>query len=425
MQRERVMLVVVAHPDDESIIGGTLARYANEGIRVELITATRGEAGTIFDPSVATPENIAQVREEELRCACEVLGIQPARFLACGDGAVRECSENALEPIVRVIREERPQVVVTFGPEGLYGHPDHIASHALATMAWEQAGDPDAFPQHMAEGLSAYQPARLFYFVLVQSMVERWRQHADLAIDLNGETLQITGVPDEQITVSFDVSRFAERKATAWACHRSQTNPNSARNEMAEDDERAWMETEHFVLAGGRELVQERDGADLFGGLWPGMKRDADTSGIDTTGANDTAAIRRNIGSRLSYKRLFETFLRETQESDIEPLMEEFISEEQEGLSLLAGALRRLGHSVPTEETENKLLPQFWTRRTPLDQLEFVRQGTIKAAEWYAARAVDEKHSTPVRDVFAELAAVQRRRIATLDAFIQQLLGKG
>ncbi len=394
MADERVMLVVVAHPDDESIIGGTLARYADEGVRVELITATRGEAGTIFDPSAATPENIAQVREEELRCACEVLGIGPARFLECGDGAVRGCTDKALEPVVRVIREARPQVMITFGPDGMYGHPDHIASHQLATAAWEKAGDPNEFPQHEQKGLEPYQPARLFYFGLKQSLVERWKQHADLSVDLNGESLQITGVPDDQITVSFDVSAFAERKAAAWACHRSQRNPDSPSSAMSEEEDRAWMGAEHFILARGRDLVPARDGEDLFGGLSVVKK---------PTLRQDAAALKRNIGSRLSYLQLYKGILRELREQDLAPLLEQFVEEELEGLSLMAGAMRRLGQAMPTEATDEHLKAQFWTRRLPLDQVEYLRMGTVRAAEWYEARAGDAALSAGVQDIFAEL----------------------
>jgi len=422
MDNERVILVVVAHPDDESIIGGTLARYADEGVRVELITATRGEAGTIFDPSVATPENIAQVREEELRCACEVLGIRPARILDCGDGAVLDCTDDALEPIVRTIREERPQVVITFGPDGMYGHPDHIASHRLATTAWEEAGDPNVYPQHIEEGLEPYQPARLFYFGLKQSLVERWRQHADLSVDLKGETLQITGVPDDEITITFDVSAFAERKAAAWECHRSQRNPDFARNEMTDEEQESWMESEHFILAGGQELVPARDGLDLFGGL--GIVEEPDTRVMDRTARNDIAAMTSNISSRLAYLRLFQRILRELPERDWEPLLEQFIDEEQEVLSLLAGKLRKLGHAMPVDEPDGRLRSQFWKRRMPLDQVEFLQQGVQKAIEWYGERAGDTEHSPDVREMFGEMKEMQRRRLERLETFAERWRGK-
>jgi LmbE family N-acetylglucosaminyl deacetylase len=418
MTSERVILLVVAHPDDESIIGGTLARYADEGVRVELITATRGEAGTIFDSSMATPENIAQVREEELRCACEVLGIGPARFLNCSDGAMRGCTDKALEPVVRMIREVRPQVVITFGPDGMYGHPDHIACHQLTTLAWEKAGDASVFPAHEEKGLEPYQPARLFYFGLKQSLVDRWRQQADLSVNLNGESLQITGVPDDQITITFDVSAYAERKAAAWACHRSQWNSESPRSAAPEEEQQAWLGLEHFILARGRELSPARDGEDLFGGLNLGGAREAETA------RRDIAALKRNIGSRLSYLQLYQGVLRELPEQDLGPLLEQFVDEEQEGLSLLAGKLRRLGHAMPTEATDPHLKSQFWTRRLPLDQVEYLRHGTAKAAEWYEERAGDESLSAGVRATFAELGAMQRRRLERLDAFAARWRGE-
>lgn len=264
---QRTLLVVGAHPDDESIIGGTIARYAAMGARVIVVTATRGEAGTIFDPDIATPENIAQVREQELRCACQVLGAEPPRFLPCADGAVQLCEETALEPLVRLMRQERPQVVITFGPDGIYGHPDHVAISLLTTRAWQCAGDPTAFPEHFVEGLAPYQPARLFYFGLSRNMVERWKQYADLKVELNGQMLEFAGIPDEQITISFDNTPYLEQKFQAWACHRSQANPNAPRRRMPEEEERRFMAVEHFVLAAGVPLDPSRQGHDLFVGL--------------------------------------------------------------------------------------------------------------------------------------------------------------
>ena len=264
---QRTLMMVGAHPDDESIIGGTLARYAAQGVRVIVVAATRGEAGTIFDPSVATPDTIAQVREQELRCACEVLGAEPPRILSCADGAVQLCEEAALEPLVRLMRQERPQVVVTFGPDGIYGHPDHVAVSRLTTRAWHLAGDPTAFPAHFAEGLAPFQPARLFYFGLSRSTVEHWKQYADLKVELNGQLLEFAGIPDEQITLSLDNTPYLEQKLRAWACHRSQANPNAPRQRMPEEEQRRFMAIEHFVLAAGVPLDPSRQGYDLFAGL--------------------------------------------------------------------------------------------------------------------------------------------------------------
>lgn len=259
------LLLIQAHPDDENGIGGTLARYAAAGVRVILVCATRGEVGTIFNPSLATPETIAGVREQELRCSCAALGIEPPLFLACSDGAVRECGDAALEEVVRLVRQWRPQVLLSFGPDGIYGHPDHVAVSKLATRAWKLAGDPSAFPQQLAAGLEPHAPARLFYFELPASVIAVWSQFADLTVELNGEILPIRGVPDAEITLKLDVSHYAEQKMTASACHRTQMNPNSPINAMPAAATEQWTRWEHFVLAGGPPLPAGTD--DLFAGL--------------------------------------------------------------------------------------------------------------------------------------------------------------
>jgi N-acetyl-1-D-myo-inositol-2-amino-2-deoxy-alpha-D-glucopyranoside deacetylase len=266
MKSDRTVLVVLAHPDDENGMGGTLARYASEGVRVVLACATRGEVGTIFDPTLATPETIASVREQELHCSCAALGIELPLFLDCGDGAVRECSDVALEKVVRLVRQLRPQIIISFGPDGIYGHPDHVAVHHLATKAWGVAGDPATFPEQTAEGLAPYAPARLFYRELPQSLIDRWRQFADLTVELNGAILPIAGVPDEKMSAVMDVTPMVVQKATASACHRTQMNPNSPMRAMPEGTERQFMNMEHFVLGGGTPLPPGIS-SDLFAGL--------------------------------------------------------------------------------------------------------------------------------------------------------------
>jgi len=265
MEDSATILVVLAHPDDENGMGGTLARYASEGVRVVLVCATRGEAGTIFNPALATPETIAVVREQELRCSCAELGIEPPRFLDCSDGAVRECSDAALERVVALVRELRPQALITFGPDGIYGHPDHVAAHQLTTRAWQAAGNAAVFPQHRARGLLPWQPARLFYFALPTSLIKLWGQYGDLTVELNGKRLPITGVPDEQISLKLDVAPFLERKRRAWACHQTQMNPNAPLRQLPEELLERWQRWEHFVLAGGKPLPA--GSADLLAGL--------------------------------------------------------------------------------------------------------------------------------------------------------------
>ena len=145
---KKTILAIFAHPDDEAFgTGGTLARYAAEGHDVYLITATRGEAGQIAAPGLATPANLPFVRERELACACQIYGIHPPILLNYQDGQLAVVHQGqAVGKLVRHIREIRPDVVTTFGPDGIYGHYGHIAVHRWATIAVDLAADPDCFP---------------------------------------------------------------------------------------------------------------------------------------------------------------------------------------------------------------------------------------------------------------------------------------
>ncbi|MCL4489296.1 MAG: PIG-L family deacetylase [Chloroflexi bacterium] len=138
---ERRVLAVFAHPDDESFRpGGTLALLAQRGVRLYLLTATRGEAGSRGNPPLCTPDELPAVRERELRCACAALGVEPPRLLDYRDGHVGAGDpEQLVERILQVVDEVRPQVMLTFGPEGLSGHPDHIAIGRCAAEAYRRA----------------------------------------------------------------------------------------------------------------------------------------------------------------------------------------------------------------------------------------------------------------------------------------------
>jgi N-acetylglucosamine malate deacetylase 2 len=131
------LLVILAHPDDESFpIGGTLAKYAAEGVEIKLVCATRGEAGI---PEMQ-PEQAGQVREAELRQAARVLGVQEVQFLDYLDGELDQVDPGEIvDQLVQAIRQMNPQAVITFGPDGISGHPDHLAIHYAATVAFERA----------------------------------------------------------------------------------------------------------------------------------------------------------------------------------------------------------------------------------------------------------------------------------------------
>ena len=137
IQHSKRILGVFAHPDDESFCaGGTFAKYVATGAEVMVVSETRGEAGQIRMPSVATRRTLGAVREQELLLACQRLGIQHARCLEHRDGTLKDVDQEVLtRQVTEIIRTFRPDVVITFGPDGGYGHPDHIAIGAATTAA--------------------------------------------------------------------------------------------------------------------------------------------------------------------------------------------------------------------------------------------------------------------------------------------------
>src|SRR5690242_17932013 len=144
MNKALKLLAVLAHPDDESLgFGGTLAKYAAEGVETYLVTATRGERGRFGSlGNGGDPVEVGRVREAELRAAAAVLGIREVSILSYADAAVDNVEPAiAVRAVVSHIRRIQPDLVVTFGPDGAYGHPDHIAISQFTTAATLCAAD--------------------------------------------------------------------------------------------------------------------------------------------------------------------------------------------------------------------------------------------------------------------------------------------
>jgi LmbE family N-acetylglucosaminyl deacetylase len=172
------VLACFAHPDDEGFgSGGTLAMLAARGAHVTLVCATNGDVGEISDPALATPETLAQVRQEELRKAMAVTGVQDLRFLNYRDSGMAGTEDNnhpnslhQAEPgrvvgqLVSIIREVHPEVVITHDPTGGYGHPDHQAVCQRATQAFSLAGDANTYPEQLTQGRQAWTPERFTTF---------------------------------------------------------------------------------------------------------------------------------------------------------------------------------------------------------------------------------------------------------------------
>ncbi|MBV9786987.1 MAG: PIG-L family deacetylase [Chloroflexi bacterium] len=277
---QRSILAAYAHPDDEAFgSGGTLAKYAQSGAQVTLVCATRGEVGEISDPALATPENLGQVREQEMLNAAQALGVSDVRFLDYRDSGMAGTDDNhnpaafvnvpaeeVVERLVRIIREVRPQVVVTFDPNGGYGHPDHIAIHQHTVAAFHLAGDPERYP----EAGPVWQPARLFYNAIPRSTFLAMRDRLVAAgedtsmfdrIEENG-----MGWPDDQIQAQLDVSGTVGAKWQSLMAHRTQFGENNMFRRFPEDEVQRMMSQEHFVLA----WPQPTEGfklSDLFEGV--------------------------------------------------------------------------------------------------------------------------------------------------------------
>jgi LmbE family N-acetylglucosaminyl deacetylase len=185
------ILAVFAHPDDETFCaGGTLARYVAQGAEIMVVSATRGDAGQIRDARVATRRTIGKVRERELQTACERLGVQHVLCLDYGDGTLQNVDRQVLvESIVQIIRTFKPDVVITFGPDGAYGHSDHIAIGEATTLAFRLAGDAERFPHQLSAALAPHAPIRLYhsYFprsrMLLFERLVKWLNERDVPFE--------------------------------------------------------------------------------------------------------------------------------------------------------------------------------------------------------------------------------------------------
>jgi LmbE family N-acetylglucosaminyl deacetylase len=263
------LMAVFAHPDDEAFgTGGTLTKYAAEGCDVHLVTATRGEAGEIAEPGLATSANLPFVREQELRCACQIYGIHPPHFLDYQDGQLAIVNQGqAVGRLVRIIRELKPQVLVTFGPDGIYGHYDHIAAYRWATIAANLAADPDCFPDH--DICEPHQVSKVYFRVLPQDQVAAMSEEGKpAAVMMDGVPFYFVGRPAEEITTVIDVSDYLEAKLSGIRCHATQVGRHNRFADTPDEVMRErWFREEAFLLA--RSSVGQSPGieTDLFAGL--------------------------------------------------------------------------------------------------------------------------------------------------------------
>jgi LmbE family N-acetylglucosaminyl deacetylase len=254
----RRLAAVFAHPDDDTYgIAGTVALHRDEDLALTVVLATSGEAGRILDDSLATPETLGAVREAEDRASWAAIGVEPdLRFLRHPDGGpARSIRAELVAEVETILREVRPDVVVTFGPDGVTGHEDHIAIGAATT---------DAF--HRVRSPSGDGPRRLLHVALRRSRLDRfdeWRRARGLEPLDPTQPFAPRGVPDAHVGVVVDCSSTYERKLEALRQHRTQ-------GELEDVPFELWpilLGEEAFVLAWPQAPVGGPALSDVFEGL--------------------------------------------------------------------------------------------------------------------------------------------------------------
>jgi N-acetyl-1-D-myo-inositol-2-amino-2-deoxy-alpha-D-glucopyranoside deacetylase len=263
------LLLVHAHPDDESIsTGGVMMKAKAHGHRVVLATATRGEVGEIhnMDEESSRPR-LGEIRTEELKAAGELLGVDRIEFLGYRDSGMVDTADNkdprsfhqarldeAAAKLAVLMRDERPDVVVTYAEDGVYGHPDHIKAHHVTNATLDLL---------QREGWS---PKKLYYTAIPRSMMEAFMAQMPEEAQRQNTNMRIAGTPDELVTTRVDVHDYVAQKRKAFGAHVSQNDPNSWFATMASQIYELAFGTEYYQLARGKpgsSLPED----DLFAGI--------------------------------------------------------------------------------------------------------------------------------------------------------------
>ncbi len=217
------LLAIFPHPDDESLgMGPTLAKYAEEGVETYLVCATRGERGWMGQPDDNPGlAEVGRMRELELKCAASHLGLREVFFLDFVDGEVDTVNpRDAISKITSLLRLIRPQVVVTFAPDGNYGHPDHIALAQQTAAALVCAADGSSIDQ---AGLPTHRVAKFYHMVDSKAMVAILKETVGgLSMDVDGLERSHVGWDEWAVTTRIATSEYFDAAWRAINCHRSQ-----------------------------------------------------------------------------------------------------------------------------------------------------------------------------------------------------------
>ena len=280
MDTELSLMVVHAHPDDESIgTGGILAKYSAEGVKTVLVYGTKGEVGKILNPEFVPPSpdmKIDDIRMLELEKAVGVLGVESVFFLGYRDSGMLGRPENhhpeafasadiqeATGRRVDIIRLARPHVIVTYDEKGFYGHPDHVMANRVTVQAFYAAGDPEF---ECGSGFNPWHSARLYY---IAAPAARLRMRNRLAL-ARGEKPnfdpEVLGTPEDKITTVVDVRKYLPRKMDVIKCHQSQIGPDSFFRSLPDEYREEALGYEYFSCIEGCNTTGHRE-TELFAGF--------------------------------------------------------------------------------------------------------------------------------------------------------------
>jgi LmbE family N-acetylglucosaminyl deacetylase len=263
------LLVVFAHPDDESMgMGSTLAKYAAEGVETYYICASREERGW-FGPEEQNPglSALGQIRTKELENAIKELGMKGLYFLNYIDGEIDQADHaEAIGKIVTRIRRIKPQVVVTFPPDGNYGHPDHIAVGQFTSAAVVCSADSS---YHDIENLSAHRVSKLYYMADSENFINLIAPFmGDMTFRVGNQLRGEVAWKEWMITTRIDMTEYCHSAWRAIQCHQSQLPSLGLLAELHEDAGVALLAMQGtfyraFSLVNGGRKIE----TDLFEGL--------------------------------------------------------------------------------------------------------------------------------------------------------------
>ncbi len=282
------LLAIHAHPDDEASKGaGTSARYNAEGIRNVLVCCTGGEEGDILNPAMDTPEvraDLFGVRMRELEASAEAIGYEKIYLLGYRDSGMLDSEANArsdnfanapfeeaVERLVRIIRSERPQVIVTYGDDkAFYPHPDHVQVHEISGPAFKAAGDPTAYP----DAGEAWQPSKMYYtgwsHRRVKALHDAFLARGEESPYEQWFAAGFSERADARFTALIDVSDFLHARRKALLAHRTQVDPEGFWMRLPDEVVREVFPWEEFALAESlvdNGVAEGEPEEDLFAGL--------------------------------------------------------------------------------------------------------------------------------------------------------------